>query len=167
MTWEVANTNKQCVFYLHGALHVFDAGTKIVKYTWARTGIRLIDQIRDALNQNLYPLFVAEGTSTQKMTRIRHSDFLSRAYRSFVNIRGSLFIYGHSLAANDEHILKIIEKGTQTGGVSDIFVSIYGDVSNPGNQHIISRAEHMRESRPKTRPLNVHLYDAASAKVWG
>lgn len=78
VTWEVERTDTQDVFYLHGALHLFDAGDELQKYTWSRTGVRLIDQIRQALEDDLYPLIVAEGTSRQKKAKIMHSNYLSR-----------------------------------------------------------------------------------------
>jgi hypothetical protein len=85
VTWEVENT-RQNIFYLHGALHVFDADYELKKYTWINTGIRLIEQIRTALRENLYPLIVAEGESQEKIARIMHSMYLSRGYRSFAKI---------------------------------------------------------------------------------
>lgn len=38
------------VHFLHGALHIFDAGTEIIKYTWSKTDVPIVDQIRDALD---------------------------------------------------------------------------------------------------------------------
>ena len=102
VVWESGQSHDQNMWFLHGALHVFDSGTEIQKYTWSRTGVRLIEQIREALSRDFFPLFVAEGTSTEKLERIRHSDYLAKAYRSFQEIQHCLFVYGHSLAANDE-----------------------------------------------------------------
>lgn len=101
VTWDPSQSHDQNMWYLHGALHVFDAGTEVQKYKWKNTGIRLIDQIRDALSRDYFPLFVAEGTSDEKFEHIRHSDYLAKAYRSFQEIGGALFIFGHSLAANE------------------------------------------------------------------
>ncbi len=98
VTWEPGQSHEQNTWFLHGALHVFDAGTEVQKYTWINTGVRLIEQIRDALSRNYFPLFVAEGTSDEKLDRIRHSDYLAKAYRSFCEIQGALFIYGHSVS---------------------------------------------------------------------
>lgn len=53
VTWEVENSDQQTVYYLHGALHLFDAGSELKKYTWINTGVRLIDQIREALKSDL------------------------------------------------------------------------------------------------------------------
>jgi len=163
VTWEVEKTDSQKIFYLHGALHIFDGGTEIKKYTWVNTGIPLIDQIREALKNNLYPLFVAEGTTSQKLTRIKHNEFLGRAYRSFAKIGGCLYVYGHSMAANDEHIIKLIEKNK----VSHLFVGLYGSPESDGNQYIIDRVLKISSARPQKRPIAVDFFDAASAQVWG
>ena len=63
----------QRVHYLHGALHLFDAGYQLQKYTWVNTGVPLVEQARDALSRDEFPLFVAEADSNQKMSRIQHS----------------------------------------------------------------------------------------------
>lgn len=162
VSWEIEKTNSQNVFYLHGALHVFDAPSELVKYTWCNTGIRLIDQIRRALTNNYYPLFVAEGKSEQKYNRIRHSDYLSRSYRSLSNITGCLFVYGHSLAENDEHILYALERGK----IRALFVSLYGSVTSPENAKIRGRAERIASLRPRSRTLDVKFFDAQSANIW-
>lgn len=162
VVWEPSQSHEQNMYFLHGALHVFDSGTEIQKYTWLNTGVRLIDQIRNALGKGLFPIFVSEGTSAEKLERIRHNDYLAKAYRSFSEITGSLYIYGHSLAQNDEHYLKRIEKGK----VSKLYVGIYGDPDSPDNKRIVQRASQMTLARPPRRPLKVHFFDASTAKVW-
>ncbi len=162
VTWDVEKTDRQNVFYLHGALHIFDAGVEIQKYTWINTGVPLIDQIREALGRNFYPLFVAEGESNGKLARIRHSDFLARAYRSFAKIGGSLFIYGHSMAPNDEHIVRLIGKGR----LRQLFIGLYGDPESPDNRRIRTRGGALAASRGRSRPLEVVFFDAGSVRVW-
>ncbi len=162
VTWDVQNTNAQRIFYLHGALHIYDAGADLLKFTWSKTEIALIDQIKSSLVKREYPLIVTEGTSDQKIGRIQHSSFLGRAYRSFANISGSLFIYGHSLATNDEHLLKLINKGK----VKKVFVGIYGDPSAEWNKAIIERARKFQTCRRKGSPLDIYFFDAITAHVW-
>jgi len=162
VTWEPENTYSQNIYYLHGALHIFDAGSEIQKYTWIDTGIPLMEQIRDALEKNYFPLFVAEGTSEEKLTRIKHSDYLSKAYRSFIPIRGALFIYGHSLSDNDNHILRLIE----IGKISQLYVSIYGNPEDENNIKLIQKANALTTARHPRNPLEVFFYDAESAQVW-
>jgi hypothetical protein len=163
VTWEIEKTNQQNVFYLHGALHLFDEGSELQKYTWVNTGIKLIDQIKSALSKDYFPLFVSEGTSKEKKERIVHSNYLSRSFRSFSNIKHSLFIYGHSLAENDAHILDLIPKGK----LSKVFISIYGDPNSKENKKIIKTANTFQTKRTNQRhPLEVHFYDAAETKIW-
>ena len=127
------------------------------------TGVRLIDQIRDALSKGFFPLFVSEGTSTEKLQRIRHSDYLAKAYRSFSEITGSLFIYGHSLASNDEHYLKRIEKGK----LSQLYIGLHGDPASDSNKRIIRRADQMAINRRRGATLAISYFDSATARVWG
>ena len=71
------------VHYLHGALHLFDNSTEIIKYTWSKTDKAIVDQIRAALDEDKYPLFVAEGSSESKVERILHNAYLHKALGSF------------------------------------------------------------------------------------
>ena len=162
VTWEPGRY-AQNIYYLHGALHIFDAGTEVQKYTWTNTGIRLIDQIRAALNNSLYPIFVAEGESGQKFERIRHSDFLSKAYRSFQEMANALFVFGHAMAPNDDHIMRLIGRGK----IKQLFVGIYGHEESEGNQRIRRKVETLQGMRPPRRPLEVGYFAAADAHVWG
>lgn len=163
VSWEIEHTNTQTVHYLHGAMHLYDAGNELQKYTWVNTGVPLIEQIRSALSADKFPLFVSEGESHKKIQKINHSNYLSRSLRSFSNIQGSLFVYGHSLADNDWHILRLIE----VNRIRQLFVSIFGDPDNDENKRVMERAVNIKEQRPSWKPLEVLFYDAQSAKVWG
>ena len=162
VTWDIEKTNNQNIHYLHWALHIFDAGIELQKYTWCNTRVALIEQIREALAANKFPLIVAEGRSDEKLERIVHSNYLSRSFRSFSAIGGSLFIYGHSLADNDEHILRLIEKNK----VSVLYVGVYGDPNSDSNKRIIKRAKEFPTTRPPKRPLKVEFFDSTTARVW-
>jgi hypothetical protein len=161
----------QCIHYLHGALHLFDAGHQLQKYTWVNTGKALVDQANEALKNNFFPLFVAEGDSKSKLTKIQHSAYLHHCFKSFAGVcqTGSrngtaLFVYGHSFAKNDAHVLDQIGHGK----ISHLFVSLYGDPSSKTNLAIRAGVERIAALRPKTFPaLKFDFFDAASAKVWG
>jgi len=163
VTWEPDISYDQNVYYLHGALHLFDAGVELQKYTWVNTGIPLIQQVREALESNLYPLFVAEGDSAQKLDRIRHSAYLAKAHRSFVASTGALVVYGHSFSGSDSHILDEIVKGK----FSQLMVGIYGSLTSRRNRALISAASTLATRRPKLKPLEILFYDAQSAAPWG
>lgn len=155
------------IHYLHGALHLFDSGSELKKYTWIRTNIPLVDQARKALSANAYPLFVAEGNSEKKKEKIRHNAYLYQGYKQFTaNLKVGthcMFIFGHSLADNDDHILVRIGRAR----LRKLFVGIYGDPSSEENERIMKRAQELAAMRHERWPLDVEFYDAASASVWG
>jgi Domain of unknown function (DUF4917) len=163
IVWDPYGTfQTQNVFYLHGALHLYDHGTMLEKFTWTRSGVKLITQIRESLGKGRYPLVVTEGTSHAKQRRMLHSAYLNHALRSFSNIQGSLFIFGHSLAANDEHILQRIPAGK----LKAIYVSIFRDPSAAANQKIIAASQALASRRTKGNPLRLQFFDAESAHIW-
>jgi hypothetical protein len=166
VTWEVENTDRQNIFYLHGALHLFDAEHELKKYTWVNTGIRLIEQIRTALQANLYPLIVAEGQSQEKMAKLLHSMYLSRGYRSFAKI-------GHTSSSMDCLLVRTTSIGLilfdliRKGQTRTLYVSLFGDPDSETNRLIRTRAVQISVEWGERRPLEVHFYDAASANGWG
>ncbi|MEE9416616.1 MAG: DUF4917 family protein [Acidimicrobiales bacterium] len=166
VVWEpYAGFRSQRVFFLHGGLHLYDRSFELAKITWSRTSIPLVDQIRHALAEGRYPLIVTEGTSNDKVTKILHHAYLTHAIRSFSLIGGALFVYGLSLAPNDEHLLRRIAEGKTT----DVYVSLYGDPDSPTNQSVIKRAQGLADERARSNPkvpLAVQFYDAESAHVW-
>lgn len=162
VSWEMENSDQQNIHYLHGALHIFESDTELVKYTWSRTGVKLIDQISEALKEDRYPVIVAEGTSKQKVSRIMKSSYLQRSLKSLRNISGSLFVYGMALHENDEHVLKRIRKGK----VNELWVGIYGDPKSKENVALRKRAIALSDERSIKKSLLVNFYDASTAKIW-
>lgn len=164
-----SSARRQRVHYLHGALHLFDSGVTLRKYTWKNTNKRLLDQAHDAMKTGQYPLFVAEGKSEQKLDKITHSAYLYHSYKSFsaqMNQRdGALFVFGHSLSENDKHIMNKIVRGK----IYHIYVGIHGDPNTSDNRKIIDAVTDMARQRSddKKRSLAVAFFDAASARVWG
>lgn len=169
VSWQDAQS--ATVHYLHGALHLFDNGTEIIKYTWSKTDKAIVDQIRDALDEDKFPLFVAEGTSESKVERILHNAYLHKALRSFESScnpqNNAIVIFGHSLAPNDQHILRRISAGS----AANLLVDLYGDPASELNKAKIAKADQLIALRTQLRgarfPLNVTFYQAETAKVWG
>ena len=153
--------------FLHGALHLFDSGKELKKYTWVRKNIPLVEQARTAIDGNAYPLFVAEGKSAQKKDKIRHNAYLYQGFKQLTananQGKQCFFIFGHSLAENDDHILNRLGRGR----FRKLYVGIYGDPNSNENQRIMARAKSLAGMRQERWPLDVAFYDAASAQVWG
>lgn len=170
LTWDGTSTN-QNIHYLHGALHLFDSGHQLEKFSWTDTGIRLIEQARKALESGKFPLFVTEGNSAKKMDKITHSAYLFHSFRSFESIANAgrgrpgntcLFTFGVSFSDNDRHIFNKIANGR----IKHLYVSLYGDPQSESNKNIIALAEGLKSGR-NAHPLGITYYDAASANVWG
>ncbi len=155
------------VHFLHGALHLFDAGNELQKFTWIRTNDRLIDQARAAIRDDKFPLFVAEGSSDQKKAKIRHNAYLYQGLKQLtanaVQGQHCFFIHGHSLSANDDHILQRLAKGR----FKKLYISLHGDLNSDNNRQIIAKAERMAALRHDRYPMELAFYSAESANVWG
>jgi hypothetical protein len=152
------------VFYLHGAMFLFDDGQMLRKITNSRTEEPLIEQISDNINAGMFPLFVAEGTSSKKVEAIRRKPYLLEAIKELEKARGSLFIHGMSLSENDQHILDAIVKSK----VQRVYVSYRGDLNSVSNQVLRARAQSMSAARSRNDlPLTVSFYDSGTIEVWG
>lgn len=164
VVWNSTSSHTQNVYYLHGACHLFDARTELQKYTWINTGIRIIEQVREELDRNHYPLVITEGSSDQKLARILHSAYLHKGYKSLASIGNPLFVYGWSMAENDEHILRAIRRSK----TKKIAVSVYGDIGEEWNQILVERCDQLMremESRRVGAP-DLVFYSAETARVW-
>lgn len=168
VTWQEGQS--ATIHFLHGALHLFDGGAEILKYTWSKTDIPIVEQIRQALDENKFPLFVAEGDSDSKFAKIMHSAFLHKGLRSLQacadNSKAAFVVFGHSLAENDMHVLKCIGRGK----TPLLLVSMHGSPDSEVNRKIAENAYSLVRYRADVNeryPLRVEFYDAASAHVWG
>jgi hypothetical protein len=156
--------NKQTIYYLHGALHLFLAEASLKKYCWSRTGIKLKDQILASLEQRHYPLIVAAGRSNQKLSKIQRSNYLGHGFRSIRKIGGSLFLYGLSLGDKDAHISQQIAGNTS---LKRLYVGLFGDPASKANQELIKNANIATEiNRHRRKKVSIEFYDSKSAEVW-
>ncbi len=168
VTWQgESNARDQRIHYLHGAIHLFDSGSDLKKYTWRDNGVPILTQARTAMEQDMFPLFVAEGSSEQKLTKIKHSAYLYHSYKSFsaqMEVKGqALFIFGHSFSDNDDHVLRKISEGK----VEHLFVSVLGSMDEINKRLFIERVNVVARQRNENTPLGVTFFDADSANIWG
>lgn len=111
----------------------------------------------------MFPIFVAEGSSEQKLTRIRHNGYLARAERSLLSIGGALFVYGMSFGPQDDHVLRAIRHSK----VSRVWIGIYGDPGSASNRGLMERVAADLGRRRRGKPPIVNYYEAKSAAAWG
>lgn len=124
--------NQQSVFYLHGALPLFDDGIDIVKEEY-QNGTFLIDKIRENIAKEKYPIFVTAGTPEEKLQHIMHNKYLEYCYEQLSTIKGSLVTFGFQFGSYDTHIIDAINKAAYHGAIKDgeklwsIYVGVYSE----------------------------------------
>lgn len=150
--------HEQNVHFLHGGLHIFESAIGVEKHKYNKDKETIIDQVRENLKENRFPLFVSEPTYQKKKQRVDKSPYLTYCFRALQEIKGAVFIYGHSLDENDSHIFNTIELSE----VSQVFVSVFGDENSEANRTVKANA---RKHFDKPG-CSVEFFDASSAKIW-
>jgi hypothetical protein len=163
VTWEIGREHQQNMYYLHGAMHIFkDELGKIQKYTW-RNGDKTIGlQVKESIENGQFPVFISEGTQEHKLKRIKENGYLARSFSSLKGITGDLFIFGHSIRDEDDHVFEVMNSNRK---ITRIFISLFGDQESGNNQRIIQKVNHWREQYTLNGREYV-FYDSTTAKIW-
>lgn len=149
---------EQNIYYLHGALHIFDMYNEIIKQEYDGNNY-LIEQIKKLMEKESYPIFVTAGNGDEKLNHIMHNYYLANCYDSFCNIPGSLITYGFNFGEYDEHIIQAINKAAKAKDFNKRLWSVYiGVYSEDDKKHI--------ESIKSKFKCKVHIFDSKTAKVW-
>lgn len=147
-------------FNLHGGLHLFDDGSgEMSKALDAGDGV--IATITGAIeNKKRLPVYVAEGTSLQKMRKINSSAYLRHCYDQLREVDTAVFIYGHSADPNDEHIYKAIFESKAT--------HVYFGIYQSGNEKIkIFNGQLSMYQKKWGSDKSYSFYESESAMAWG
>jgi len=159
--WEIGRERGQNVYYIHGAMHIFSDGSDIEKLSYANLRVPLADQVKQAIDQDRFPVFISEGSTEHKLARIKKNGYLSRTFSSLKSITGNLYIFGHSIRDEDDHVFDFINQNNKK---LNVFIGLFGSPREPYNQAIINKVEKWRKSYPgKT----FEFYDSSSIDVWG
>lgn len=114
----------QNVFYLHGALSLFDAGRYIVKEEYDSQHY-LLENINKRIANKEYPIFVTGGDANDKMNHIMHNKYLSFCYDKLCCIEGSLVTFGFNFGEYDTHIIDAINIAARQGKKPATNYSVY------------------------------------------
>jgi hypothetical protein len=148
----------QTIFYLHGALPLFDTGTEIIKEEYK--GDFLLKRIEERMQNKEYPVFVTAGNAREKLRHITHNKYLAFCYDKLCSITGSLVTIGFSFGDNDTHIIDAINKAakSRTGGMLlSLYVGVFSD----------DDLQHMKEIEDKFKCKKIHYFNAKTANIWG
>lgn len=153
------NADKQNIYYLHGALHLFETDSGLLKLE-AKDGGELMDIIRKQIESKVVPLFISAGNSIEKMRRIDRNPYLRNAYSYLESVSGPMFVFGHSLSTIDAHIVKALAKSN----ANPIYVSVLGDDSILNQMDLIARANRIAGMR--SDDCKIIPFEARSAVAW-
>ncbi|TCO33381.1 uncharacterized protein DUF4917 [Kribbella steppae] len=141
------------VYYLHGAVHLWqDDENDNGKWTNADGGNLLSLASNYTAKSSRRPLFVSEGTSRAKVRTIQRSPYLSFCLESLADDEQDAVIFGHSLSAQDQHIVDAINAGPKR----KVAVSIYPS-GNP--QKVIEEKVRIQQALDRHR---VSFYDSTT-----
>jgi len=159
LTWG-KNKNEQNIFYLHGALPLFDDGVDIVKEQYTEcNGRYILENIKTRMSNKEYPIFVTAGNAREKMAHITHNKYLTFCYDKLCSISGSLITLGFCFGDNDTHIINAINKAyaqPPENKLRSVYIGVYSDKD----------LQHIEEIKGQFK-CKVNLYNARTVKVWG
>ncbi len=144
-------------YYLHGALHFFlseqrDTLKRLLE------GSKIIEDIAITIKErHQLPLFVAEGVSSQKMTKINSVPYLKYCYDELSNVEESLFVFGLTTNDRDRHIFDAIFQSK----IRKLFYFVH----QPQNGYAMTR-EKLAAYSAHNRRVTIFYVDTATVKVW-
>jgi hypothetical protein len=151
--------DKQNIHFFHGTLPIFDRGINIIKEECGGEKL-LLENIRERLARQEYPVFVATNNGEDKLNHIMHNKYLSFCYELLSKIEGSLIIYVFNFGDSDLHIIDAINIAAKQGAeVSNKLFSIYIGIYSEESQRYV-------ESIKDSFKYKVNLFDAKTTRVW-
>lgn len=154
-TFDLGNNARQSsatrMLYLHGGMHLvknIDGSTRILNSSESTLLASFaINQLGDI------PLFVNEGSSADKLKAIHSSDYLSFCYSQLSQPKETLCIFGHNLAAQDQHLVQALLQA----GLKTLAISIY-----PHNPLFIQQQQQHFASLFAGQDVELRFFDALS-----
>ena len=145
-------------FNIHGGLHLFQTPSGEVEKRLRDGSGTVIDAIATTITQDRrLPIYIAEGTTEQKMAKINAVPYLRHCYDRLGAVDGALFIFGHSARDEDQHIYDAIFRS----GAEHIFFGLY----EPAD-FTLMRGQLAKFQARNNSGVPFSLYDAKTAKAW-
>lgn len=105
------NADRCVISYLHGAVHLVELPDGKTKKVTAN-GIDTLTELFDLAHPEHFPLFISEGTSDRKLSRIKRNDYLRFSFEKLLATTGNLVVIGHSLHKDyDQHLIDALRDG--------------------------------------------------------
>lgn len=108
------NANSCVISYLHGAIHLVELPDGSTKKLTANE-IKSLSELFDLDHPEYFPLFISEGSSARKLSRIKRNDYLRFSFEKLQSIDGNIVVIGHSLHKDyDQHLVDALRDGNLT-----------------------------------------------------
>jgi hypothetical protein len=151
--------HSQTIYYLHGALPIFDTGVEIIKEVYDSRNY-LLRNIKERMKNKNYPIFVTAGNAKEKLNHIMHNKYLSFRYDKLSSITGSLITFGFNFGDYDTHIIEAINKASKyrketNGKLYSVYIGVYTD----------NDLEHINKIKNKFK-CKINLYNARTTNIW-
>ena len=150
------NKYRQNVHYLHGNLLLFDEMPDVVKEVY--NGTLLLDNIKNRMEHNEYPLFVTSGDSHDKKRQIYRNSYLKYCYERLMAARGTIVTFGFGFGHYDEHIIEAINHAASQNkahNLRSVYIGVFSE----------SDVKHIKSIRQKIKP-KVEVFDAKTVSLW-
>jgi hypothetical protein len=146
------NVDKCAIYYLHGAIHLVELPDGKTKKL-VGNGLTTLADLFDLEHPEYFPLFISEGTSEGKLSRIKRNDYLRFAFEKFQTEEGNLVVLGHSLHKDyDQHLTDALS----SSGLVSIAVGVWPH--QPEHQILVFKSRLMAELAGK----NVYFFDSTT-----
>lgn len=147
------------IYNLHGGLHLFESGAgEIMKAVHQGAGV-IATISKEIVEGRRFPLYVAEGTSSQKMRKINSVAYLRHCYDTLRANSAVLFVFGHSADENDAHIYRAIFASE----AKQIFFGVFHPTDEKLKALDGQLAKYQRTAGSTTEYV---FFDSESARVW-
>lgn len=114
------SSTKIAIYYLHGALHIFEDDGDTYKII--SKGKALLEKVYSEIENGGMPLFISEGESSYKLSKIKSSDYLMFCLRKLRNSENDVVVFGHSFSEKfDQHIIDALKNGKRKTIAISIF----------------------------------------------
>jgi hypothetical protein len=153
------------IFYLHGALHLYEVDGEVRKHAWSRSQVPIKEMVLTALRNNQFPMFVAEGQGWRKLEQIQGNSYMSYCLGKLKRCENNLVVYGSSLGDSDEHIVNAIADGK----FRVVCLGVFGDADSAAAKTAEVTAMKLQGRRGLQRggkPLKILFYDLRTVPVW-
>lgn len=109
--------------YLHGSLFIFNPAGSTYKIRKIDGSLEYIKLIKIELDNNNFPVYVAEGTAEEKYIAINENFYLRSALNRLKSRKGNLITFGFSFGKSDRHIIDAINSSSTGIIVASIWPS--------------------------------------------